>query len=219
VSACPPSIEALREACASFGGYGRPDRSLAMFAEATGGRPNLADTGHRAALHRWLNAWGCRIAYPKDGPDDLFDRSVGEWWAAWSRRLPGPQIRLAELTDPQIEQVAAAYGALAVSPVARGRKSGSLRSLAPTAAAKALWVIRPHAVRAWDERIARRLYGGRDPEAFSAHLHLARCCAQSLLAEAGSEAALLEEVGRPDATVAKLLDEYWYVTVSRGGPV
>jgi hypothetical protein len=166
-------------------------------------------------LHRWLNAWGCRIAYPKDPSDRLFDQAIGHWWAISLRHLPGPQDRLAELSDAQIEDEAAAYGDLFARPVALGRTPGSLRSLAPTAAAKTLWVIRPHGITAWDERIARRLHGGRSPDEFAAHQRLARSCAQALLVEAGSEAALLEKLGRPDATVAKLLDEHWYVTVSR----
>lgn len=204
-----------REACTSYGGYGW-DRSLAAFREATGGRPDLGAAEHRTALHRWLNAWGCRIAYPKDSSDGLFDQAIRDWWATSSRHLPRPQARLAELSDTKVEQVAAAYGDLYARPVAHGRQPGTVRSLAPTAAAKTLWVIRPHGITAWDERIARRLHGSRGPDAFAAHQRLARSAAQALLAEAGSEAALLEQVGRPNTTVPKLLDEYWYVTISRG---
>ncbi len=44
---------------------------------------------------------------------------------------------------------------------------------------------------------------------------VARSWAQALLREAGSEAVLLEAVGRSGSTVAKVLDEYWYVTLSK----
>jgi hypothetical protein len=99
--------------------------------------------------------------------------------------------------------------------VAEARGSGAIRRLAPTATAKTLWALRPHSVTPWDARIALRLHGRRDAPSFGAHLHLARSWAQALVREAGSEALLLDAVGRSGSTVARILDEYLYVTLSK----
>jgi hypothetical protein len=210
-----PSVAELRDTCALFGSDSGFDRSYVVYSAVTLGRPNLSDPAHAHALHRWLNSWGCRIAYAPDGSDDLFMRAVSEWWRTWSRRLPGSEARLADLTDDQIERVAAAYADLCHRPVALARGSGGVRTLAPTATAKTLWALRPHAITPWDARIAVRLHGSRDDAAFAGHLHLARGWARTLIREAGGERALLDGVGRSGSTVARVLDEYWYVTLSK----
>jgi hypothetical protein len=211
-----PSVQELREACARFGSDSGFDRSYLVFSAATAGRPNLSIPAHTEALHRWLNAWGCRIAYSSDRSDDLFARSLSGWWRTWSRQLPGREARLAQLTDDQIERAAGAYGGLCLRPVARARGAGGSRTLAPTATAKTLWALRPHAITPWDARIAQRLHGRRDETAFADHLRLARGWARVLIAEAGGEKPLLDAIGRSGSTVARVLDEYWYVTLSKG---
>ena len=122
------------------------------------------------------------------------------------------QSDLSDLTDPVIDQIAAAYAALAAVPVSAGAVR---RTLGPTAAAKALFALRPRAVMPWDAAIAARLHGARDAAAFARHLRLGRSWSQAVLAETGmpaDEIAIL--VGRPGMPLAKLLDEYLYVTVS-----
>jgi hypothetical protein len=134
---------------------------------------------------------------------------VEAWWDAWGRALPDGV--LAELTDAQVGTVADAYAALAgiaVAPPPRGR------TLGPTAAAKALFALRPRTVMPWDAAIAVRLHGARDRDAFDRHLRLGRKWAVALLAESGlDEAGLSVAIGRPGMPLAKVLDEYCYVSV------
>ncbi len=104
---------------------------------------------------------------------------------------------------------------LAAVPVATGRVA---RSLGPTAAAKALYAVRPRVVMPWDAAVAARLYGRRDGAAFASHLRTGRAWAQAALAEAGptvAEDAVPALVGRPLVSLAKILDEYLYVTITR----
>ncbi|MFE2248352.1 MmcQ/YjbR family DNA-binding protein, partial [Streptomyces lavendulae] len=62
-----PGLARLGEAAAVFGAFPGVDRSwLALVADTAPGL-DLSRAAHRAALHRWLNAWGCRIRYPRDG--------------------------------------------------------------------------------------------------------------------------------------------------------
>jgi hypothetical protein len=209
-----PTLDELIFGVGRFASVLRPDPSYAVFVASTAKPPDLSLPAHRTALHRWLNAWGCRIGYPQVGERMLFDESVAEWWESWHARLPPARTRLVNLSDRRIGDLAAAYADLSGRPVAPAGKPGSLRTLAPTATAKALWVLRPLAVTAWDNRIALRLHGARDESAFAAHLRLARSAARSLVREAGGERQLLDAVGRRGSSVAKILDEYWYITLS-----
>ncbi|MET7403486.1 hypothetical protein ABZS66_59445, partial [Dactylosporangium sp. NPDC005572] len=103
----------------------------------------------------------------------------------------------------------AAYAALAAAP------AGPSRTLGPTAAAKALYALRPDTVMPWDAAIAATLHGARDGAAFTRHLTLGRAWAAALVAETGVEdAALPAFLGRPGVSLAKLLDEYTYVFVT-----
>ncbi len=89
--------------------------------------------------------------------------------------------------------------------------------MGPTAAAKALYALRPRAVMPWDLMIAERLHGGRDAVAFTAHLRLGRDWARQLLRDTGwDEPRLAAELGQPGASLARLLDQYCYVRFTLG---
>ncbi|MGW7460464.1 MmcQ/YjbR family DNA-binding protein [Streptomyces sp. NPDC054797] len=200
-----PSLAELRASADVFNAFPGVDRSWRALREETGSRLDLSDAGHRTALHRWLNSWGCRIRYPREGEPDVF----GAGLAAWAARHPLPDAPLAALTPREISRFAKAYEALATLPVGR-------RGLGPTAASKTLYALRPASVMPWDAAIAERLYGVRDGAAFARHLQIGRTWARAALAEAGGppEAALCADLGRPGVSLAKILDEHLYLTIT-----
>lgn len=207
-----PSIDDLTVSAKAFNGYAAADRSWARLRELTGRRVDLAVPGHRAALHEWLNAWGCRVRYPRPGEPPAFDEGVHAWWRDWGARLPG--TGLAWLRDAEVDVLAAAYEALNATVVAPPPRA---RTLGPTAAAKALYAVTPAAAMPWDAAIAARLHGGRDAEAYRRHLRLGRAWARAVLDEAGTdEEALAAAVGRPGHSLAKLLDEWCYLAFTVG---
>ena len=207
-----PDLVSVRAAAAEFPGTWA-DRSSATLIRVTAPRIDPALAGHRQALLRWLNAWGCRLRYPVAGEPDLFDTGVAAWWSRWHNGLPAAQIQLGELDDNAILQAAQAYAELAATPAVPGRRP---RSLGPTAAAKMLHALRPDALMPWDRAIAQRLHGSRDAAAYAAHQRLGRRWARQLMAEAGVPLAELPAVlGRPGRHVAKLLDDYCYLVCTR----
>lgn len=200
-----PGFDGLRAAAEVFAAFPGVDRSWHALVADTAPGIDLADPAHRTALHRWLNAWGCRIRYPREGEPDPLDAGLASWWA---RHAPLPGAPVAGLTDREIGVLAAAYADLAALPLGR-------RSLGPTAAAKALFALRPRSVMPWDAAIAARLHGARDERAFGRHLRTGRAWARAALAESGlDEEALTAALGRPGLPLAKVLDEYLYVTLS-----
>jgi hypothetical protein len=200
--------------------YGRfPfDRTLDAAREDIGSTPDLGNRDHAERLRRWLNDWLCRIGYPT-GNEDLFADSLSTWWREFEQSLPPGARRLAELTDGQLSALTSAYGDLHVRPAAINR-AGRTRRVGPTAAAKLLYFVRPEAVAAWDRAISMRTGGGQTASSFRRHLEICRGWAQKLEAEGRARGLEAEELGpylgRPKSSVAKLLDEWLYATITGG---
>ncbi|GAB2732163.1 hypothetical protein GCM10010442_62120 [Kitasatospora kifunensis] len=211
-----PTLAQLRSAAAVFAGYGAVDAGWERWAAATAAGPDLALPAHREALHRWLNSWGCRLRYPREGEPDLFSEALEGWWNDHAAALPAAGSTLARLTDDQLTALADAYAELAALCVSPSPK----RTLGPTAAAKALYALRPAAVMPWDAAIAKHLHGARDGAAFHRHLRCGRAWARAVIAESGlDEGELPSELGRPTVPLAKVLDDYLYVTITAAVPL
>ena len=205
-----PGLADLQRTAAVFNGFPNADRSWLRLVEQTAPAVDLSRAQHRALLLRWLNSWGCRIRYPRDGEPAPFDDGVAAWWERWGPALPA--AALAALADDDIARLGDAYAGLAEVEVSAGP---ARRTLGPTAAAKALYALRPNAIMPWDAAIAATLHGGRDGPAFAAHQRLGRRWAVAVLAETGiEERRLAALVGRPQISLAKILDEYLYVRVT-----
>ena len=177
-----------------------------------------ADPSHAAELRIWLNKWTCRIRIPPDGEADLFVANLADWWTATGTSLPDDSARLAGLTDHELVAIAAAYGSLAPRTAAVNR-NGQFRSFGPTATAKLLYFLRPLAVTPWDKAISRHVPGVGEA-AFLEHLRVCRAWAIDLIEEANARGVDEDEigplVGRPLSSVAKLIDEWLYQTVTAG---
>jgi hypothetical protein len=208
-----PDLAALERSARVFNGFGSADVTWLRLLDETRPGLDLARAEHRALLLRWLNSWGCRIRYPRAGEPAPFDTGLAAWWQEWQPGLPSAS--LPDLADGDIDACAGAYAALAAVEVSAGRPR---RTLGPTAAAKSLYALRPDTVMPWDAAIAARLYGRRDAAAFGQHLRLGRAWAAAVIAEAGADAAAIPGlVGRPSVSLAKLLDEYLWVTITMAG--
>jgi hypothetical protein len=211
-----PTVDAVRSGVRVFSESPLPDRSYEVLRAATGRQIDLARPDHRHALHRWLNAWGCRIRVARAGEADPFDVAIESWWERDGGALRAIRKPLAELTDRDLQRLGATFDSLNVSIVAFD-KNGKSRSLGPTAAAKALYALRPRSVMPWDLAIASQLHGARDGAAFTNHLVLGRQWANSLLQESGlDETDLVAALGRPGSTLARVLDEYCFVRYTLG---
>jgi hypothetical protein len=202
--ACPPpDTESLRAAVTAF--LGPAADPLATYEPLPHDDP--------AVLLKWLNSWGCRIRYPRPGEPDLFGLGLREWMSARYATLPDPQTPLSELTDEEIAPLGACYAELAAIPFGA---PGRPRKLGATAASKLLHGLRPRTLVPWDEAIARRLHAARDADAYLAHQRLNRDWARKLLADSGlDEAALAAAYGCPGRSLAKMLDDYAYIKLTR----
>jgi hypothetical protein len=210
-----PDFAALKEAVTAYARYTRTDECWAVFCAATAPQPDLATPAHRLAALRWLNSAGCRIRYPRQGEPDIFDTEIARWWERWRHSMPAPQARLADLDDTEIATAGACYEELAGTAVA---VTPVTRTLGPTAAAKLLHALRPGALMPWDAAIAQRLHGTRDAVGYASHQRLGRAWGRALLGAADTgEDQLSALLGRPGRPLAKMLDEYCYITFTLAG--
>lgn len=172
---------------------------------ATGGSIDFGSLEHRVIVHRWLNRWGCRLPYGRDGNETMTVTALGLWWQDHGTRL-GPLIgvQLKDLTDNQIEVSADCFAAVSSA------RAGARRSIGPTAASKVMMGLSPRTFPAWDATIARACYQGTGMTAYRSHLTLTRRWALELSDE-------VSELVDDDAgiTVAKLLDEWLYAYHTR----
>jgi hypothetical protein len=214
----PPTLTAMAHVLSLSASAGA-DQTLDAAQRDLGDQPDLADPAQAARLHRWLNQWGCRIGYPGPGQPDVFVNSLAAWWPTSKDLLPHPRQRLAQLTDAQLDSARQAYAGVYLCPAAVST-AGRARAFGPTAAAKLLYFIRPLAITPWDNAISLRTGGGRDDAAFLRHLTACRGWAQDLEAEARGLGLAPDEIGaylgRPASSVARLIDEWLYTTITAG---
>jgi hypothetical protein len=93
--------------------------------------------------------------------NDVFAGSLAIWWDSAKHTLPPEDKRLAVLADADLQTISSAYGDFYMRSAAISR-TGRIRRVGPTAAAKLLYFVRSCTVTAWDEKISLRTGGGRD---------------------------------------------------------
>jgi hypothetical protein len=191
-------------------------------AGATGAGIDLTVPAQREELRRWLNRWVCRLRYPLPGEPDLFASSVASWWQATGSGLPARPVEA--LSGEEIALLADGYADLAARPGALRTRRGIAvgeRAIAPTAASKIMYVLRPETVPPWDAAIAKATVGGTSRDHFARHLTAARTWAGALLAEARRLRVddIPAHVGRPGSSLARIRDEWMYLTITARHPV
>lgn len=213
VASTGPSLRNLSRALAGQS-QTQADGSLERLMVATGGAPNPCKPEHVVALRILLNAWVCRIPYPRDGVD-LLASSLDGWWRTHRRRLP--DAPLGDVDDQGIDKLARAYSDLAHLPAGVNR-DGRIRSLAPTASSKLLWVLRPQTACPWDVAIAKAGGQGTELAGYANHLRKARLRSRQITVEATARGIddVAASVGRPGSSLVKVYDEWCYLTFTRG---
>jgi hypothetical protein len=191
------------------------DRSSARLREIAGGELDLAVSSHRTALLTWLRAWGCRHLRVADTPRS--SRALAVWWGTYGPSLPAPGRSLVALSPRELDAAAEAYQALAAATGAsRSAPVGEVSvSFGETAAAKALYAIRPLAFPPWDAPIRSALgLGGR--AGFRSYLERVALALRGLADRLGVPVdELPSALGRPGSSPPKLVDEVLWMRVTR----
>lgn len=175
--------------------------------------PDLACDGQQQSLLEFLNKWGCRIK--KDCFPSL-KKNLQEWWSKNVSLLPGTDRDICSLTADEREQVGKSYDAL--SSIGHRFKD--------TAAAKTLHAIRPRSLPMWDRRIRdwfltiRASTQSSTGQIYAAFIHYV---AEEELSTLENDANRLgyslthipQLVEKPNYSLVKLVDEYYWITKTR----
>ena len=201
----------------AFAAIAGPETSLAVLRDTTDPAIDLSVRAHREALLRFLRAWGCRHLRRDD--TGRSSRALASWWRRFGPTLPPASAPLTDLDDAHLAALGQAYAALARAPAAfRASSRGDVSvSFGDTAAAKALFAIRPEAVPPWDEPMRRAFGWGRvDAEEYATFLTAVRGAllglAERLRVQPSDLPAVLD---RPASSPAKIVDEYLWLRITR----
>jgi len=193
------------------------DESFLAFRRAVGGNLDLSQPDHRKALLRWLNKWGCRQfarAYHEHASEE-----IRAWYEQDAAILPAGDVDLSTLADDQVGSVAEAYGRLS-RRIASFRNDEVPVAVGPVGAAKILFAAKPRAIPPWDDRIRGEFGLDGSSESYAEWVRRVQVRLSQLTAEAQENGFDLADfpamLGRPEVTLPKLIDEYYWLTITRG---
>jgi len=163
---------------------------------------------------KFLNKWGCR-QFAKNYHADA-SREIADWYQQFGGDLCPKSETLLSLTDLHLGGVERAYSGL-VSRTASRRGQATV-TVGPAGTAKILFALRPNSFIPWDDPIRGRFGWDGSASSYRKHLVMAKGWLNELsnkCAEKGFELGdLPSKLGRPQSSIAKLIDEYLWVTVT-----
>jgi hypothetical protein len=210
----------LSFACYVYAGMSDYDSSYNRLRSETLPQIDLSLHKHQISLLRWLNDWGCR-QFSKDH-HALAANEISSWYNRFSPRFFAPQKMLHSLSDDELNFVQETFGDLmhrTASMRKTRNKQTSRIEIGPTGAAKILFALRPNAMVPWDIQI--RSNHGLDGSArsYRSFLITVREHLTELNIECEKYGMNFEELpvllGRPGSSLVKLVDEFFWVTITR----
>jgi hypothetical protein len=200
------------------------DRSYLEFRTNVSRPLNLSEPAERLQTIKWLNKWGCRqfaIGY-----HDHASEQIGEWYRQFKHRLLDPGKTTLDMSAPEIATAGAAFENLS------GRKASERKGhsgkkidvrIGPTGAAKILFALRPDAYLPWDIPIRDDIAEDKPAITYPEYLNKAQFALRELSSDCQRLGIQLQDlpqlVGRPEQSLAKMIDEHNWVTITRSCPV
>lgn len=205
-------------ACRLYGPFGDYDSSLNELCKTTDPALDVQDAGHRHALFIWLRKWGCRQFAEKY--EGMAGRALLAWANSFLPALPPVDLPLLRLSRAAIKEVADAYDDLRGRRASQqARRLGPCRmSFGPAGAAKVFFALRPISLPPWDDAIRTGLGYDESKLSYARFLVDAKRHLEELLEDATrfgiTPKNLPSVLGRPESSLAKLVDEYLWVTIT-----
>jgi hypothetical protein len=187
------------------------DKSYLKFRATIKNSTNLFEEEHRKALLEFLNGFGCR--HINRDSHKMASKEIRSWYNKYGEELPQEIERLWELKNEKLKSFDELHSTLSELVVAC-RIDGVEVRMGPVGAAKMLFAIRPHVFPPWDNVIRKKLkmrsYGDYLKHVREVILDLKKSCKNHKI----NIDDLPEELGRPNSTVVKLIDEYYWITIT-----
>jgi hypothetical protein len=204
--------------CYLYSAFTDFDKSFEKFLRATDSSPDLTISNHRNELIAWLNSWGCR-QFSRDC-HELASQEILAWHNKHKNDLPDQSKNLWDLTEQEFVSLGLAYETLLNCTASHRRKKENTYSITfgPTGASKILFAIRPRALIPWDVKIRHHLGFNGDQESYLAYHWQVKEMLEKLEKDCQEHGIIITDLpklfGRPYSTTPKLIDEYYWVTIS-----
>jgi len=210
----------LAYTCRLYAEFTDFDATYGRFLADTTPAFDILDLRHRKALLVWLNSWGCR-QFALNFHDKASEH-LRNWGQENLTRLPPAGASLLILTDIDFVNAGTLYvGLRDLQASVRQRNGNSYPvTFGPTGAAKTLFALRNQVFPPWDESIRVRLGYDGSPESYLEYLQWVRRELQEVVADAKAHGLAAGDIpntlGRPFSSLPKLVDEYNWVTITKG---
>jgi len=213
-------LSGLSFACYVYAGMSDYDSSYRRLRNETLPQVDLLLQSHQLSLLRWLNDWGCRqFAKEHHG---LAANEIGDWYRGISSSLFPSDRTLPSLSDEDLNLVQDVFDNLAQRTASRRKtKGGSLSriEIGPTGAAKILFAIRPHALVPWDIPIRGEFGLDGSARSYRSFLLILKDHLTELNNECEKDGLNIADLPvvlrRQESTPAKMVDEFFWVTITR----
>jgi len=213
------TLSELAFACLVYGGLSDYDESYLRFLKKTEGSVDLGNADHREALLVWLNRWGCR-QFAKSWHQHA-SAELLSWHNEYGSTLFPRDRDLWELSEQELASVGHASGSLSRRIASYRKRNGgsSPVEFGPTGAGKILFAIRPRALLPWDNAIRKGLRYDDSQASYLSFMRYAKSVLDELARSCQRHGFQLADLpgllARPHSTVPKLIDEYYWVTITK----
>jgi hypothetical protein len=181
---------------------------------------NLSKRSDADLMLEFLRKWGCRQF--KKNNHDISLKSLQNWFRRYSQLLPAFNSSLINLANKRIKLFAILFDDLMNSQASIKVRSKSEIDITfgSVGAAKTLFGIRKHTFAAWDNAIIKELGTSNDGTGYCDYLiivkeellKLKEYCKKSQF----NVKDLPMILDRPNTSLPKLIDEYYWVTITKG---
>lgn len=196
------------------------DSSYLHFLQEIDNTLDLTNSKHRKALLVWLNSWACRQFIIKY--HDFASEQILKWYKNAEYLLPEKTKNIWELTDNDLDKIHRLYDSLVNIPIAKKRKNNNEEIIhaGPTGASKILYVLRPKSLILWDIPMRKYFNWGDSGYAYVRYINHVNKIIKDLIIQCKynnfSIEVLPEKINRPNSSIPKLIDEYHWVTITKG---
>lgn len=215
-------LSELAFACYIYKRISGYDESLYKFIENTKPNLDISKSEHRIELLKWLNKWGCRQFAKKY--HILASKEIKCWYEECNNLIFPKDICLLELSENELESASKVYIKLTNKIASKKKvKNKELNiKVGSTGAEKILFALRPKALIPWDEIIRKKKCLDESSTSYKNFHLLVKNMLEKIrelcLRNGFNLSDLPEIVGRPKSSLVKLVDEYFWVTITRNCP-
>jgi hypothetical protein len=196
------------------------DNSYNEFLRATRPRVDLRIELHRRALLNWLNDWGCRqfaIEY-----HDLASSELIDWNKANNEHLSSINKSIISVTSDDMEKIKDIYSDLVSKKASKRKLKGKMATVefGPTGAAKILFALKPNTFIPWDQPIRTKFELDGTADSYCDYLLTVRDQLEKLSKDCERNGFIIQDLprilNRDGSSISKLIDEYYWVTITNG---